>query len=52
MGTGAAVAITLVVAAGIFLLVVAIVVGVLFTMGNQISNVFSNVVAALGSPSP
>ncbi len=51
-GTGAAVAITLVVAAGIFLLVVLIVAGILYTMGNQISNVFSNVVAALGSPSP
>jgi Flp pilus assembly pilin Flp len=38
---------------GILVLVSIVVIVVLLTMGNQIANVFSNVVAALGaSPSP
>ena len=52
MGTGAAVAITLVAGIGILVLVVAVVAVILYAMGNQIANVFSNVAAALGSPSP
>jgi len=52
-GTAAAVVITIVAFAGIVVLVSVLVIVVLLTMGNQIGNVFSNVVAALGAtPSP
>ena len=51
-GAGAAIGITVAIFAGIIVLVSAVVVVILLTMGNQIANVFSNVVAALGSPSP
>jgi hypothetical protein len=54
-GGGAAAAIIITIAAfgGVLVLVSLFTVVVLLTMGNQISNVFSNVVAALGSsPSP
>jgi Flp pilus assembly pilin Flp len=37
---------------GIVVFVGLITAAVLYTMGNQIANVFSNVVAALSSPSP
>ncbi|TAN33188.1 hypothetical protein EPN29_06480 [bacterium] len=50
--TGAAVAIGITVAvfAGVLVLVSILVMVVLYTMGAQISNIFSNVAAALGSP--
>jgi hypothetical protein len=51
-GAGAAIGITVAIFAGILVLVSATVVVILLTMGNQIANVFSNVVAALASPSP
>src|SRR6202163_4326937 len=49
-GAGAAIGITVAIFAGILVLVSAVVVVILLTMGNQIAIVFSNVVAALGSP--
>lgn len=52
-GTTAAVVIAVLAVPGILVLVSILVIVVLLTMGNQIGNVFSNVVAALGaSPSP
>ncbi|GAC1642178.1 MAG: hypothetical protein PVS3B2_14980 [Candidatus Dormibacteraceae bacterium] len=52
-GAGTAVGITVAIFLGIVGLVVLFAVVVLFTMGNQIANVFSNVAAALtASPSP
>src|ERR1700693_571105 len=51
-GAGAAIGITVAIFAGIVVLVSIVVIVVLLTMGNQIANVFSNVVAALGTPSP
>ncbi len=51
-GAGAAIAITVAIFATIVVLVSAVVVVILLTMGNQIANVFANVVAALASPSP
>jgi hypothetical protein len=52
LGGGAAIGITVAVRSGIVVLVGAINVVVLLTMSNQIANVFSNVVAALSTPSP
>src|SRR5258708_5744935 len=53
VGAGAAIGITVAIFAGILVLVSLVVVVILLTMGNQITNVFSNVVAALASsPSP
>ena len=52
LGAGAAVGITAAIFVGILVLVSVVVIVILYTMGNQITNVFSNVVAALGSPSP
>ena len=50
---GATAAIVVVVAfVGVVVLVSIFAIVVLLTMGNQIANVFSNVAAALGSPSP
>jgi hypothetical protein len=51
-GAGAAIGITVAILLGIVVLVGLITVVVLLTMGNQIANVFSNVVAALSTPSP
>jgi hypothetical protein len=51
-GAGAAIGITVAIFIGILVLVSVVVVVILYTMGNQIANVFSNVVAALGTPSP
>ena len=51
-GAGAAIGITVAIFAGIVVLVSIVVVVILLTMGNQIANVFSNVLAALGTPSP
>jgi Flp pilus assembly pilin Flp len=50
-GAGIAIGIT-VVFLGVVVLVSIVVVVVLLTMGNQIGNVFANVAAALGTPSP
>ena len=47
-GVGAAVGLTVASFVGVLILVSAIVVVVLLTMGNQITNVFSNTLAALG----
>ncbi len=54
-GGGAATAVIITIAAfgGVLVLVALFTIAVLYTMGNQIANVFSNVAAALGSsPSP
>jgi hypothetical protein len=52
-GAGVAIGITVAIFLGIVVLVSLFTVVILLTMGNQIANVFSNVVAALGSsPSP
>ncbi|HEY8862888.1 MAG TPA: hypothetical protein VIO37_01800 [Candidatus Dormibacteraeota bacterium] len=51
-GAGAAIAITVAVFIVIVVLVSIFTIVVLLTMGNQIANVFANVAAALGSPSP
>lgn len=52
-GSGLAIVIALLAFGGILFLVSLFTVLILYTMGSQISNVFSNVVAALGStPSP
>lgn len=47
VGAGTAIWITVAVFAGVLVLVAALTVVILFTMGNQITNVFSNVAAAL-----
>ncbi len=47
-GAGTAIGITVAVFAGVLVLVALITIVILYTMGNQISNVFSNVAAALG----
>ncbi len=46
-GAGAAIGITVAVFAGVLVLVALITVVILYTMGSQITNVFSNVAAAL-----
>ncbi len=52
-GSGVAIVIALLAFGGILFLVSLFTVLILYTMGNQITNVFSNVAAALGStPSP
>ena len=52
-GTATAVVVTILAFGGIIVIVSVLVIVVLLTMGNQIGNVFSNVVAALNSsPSP
>ena len=51
-GAGMAIGITVAVFVGIVALVGMFTVVVLYTMGNQISNVYSNVAAALGTPGP
>jgi hypothetical protein len=48
-GAGMAVLVTVLVFGGVLVLVSMITLVILLTMGNQIANVFSNVVAALGS---
>ena len=49
-GAGAAIGITIAIFLGVIVLVSVITGVILFTMGGQISNVFSNVAAALNSP--
>ena len=49
-GAGAAIGITIAIFLGVIVLVSLVTVVILATMGNQISNVFSNVAAALNSP--
>jgi hypothetical protein len=52
-GATAAILVTVLAFGGVILLVSILTIVVLLTMGNQLSNVFSNVVAALGAtPSP
>ena len=51
-GVGIAVGLTLLTFFGVLVVVSIVVIVIVLTMGNQIANVFSNVVAALGSPSP
>jgi hypothetical protein len=52
-GAAAAILVTVLAFGGVIVLVSILTIVVLLTMGNQLSNVFSNVVAALGStPSP
>jgi Flp pilus assembly pilin Flp len=52
-GTATAVVITVLAFVGVLVVVSLIVIAILYTMGSQISNVFSNVAAALGAtPSP
>jgi hypothetical protein len=51
-GAGAAIGITVAILLGIVVLVGLITAVILYTMGTQIANVFSNVVAALSTPSP
>jgi len=52
-GATTAVIITIAAFGGVLVLVALVAFAVLFTMGSQIANVFSNVAAALGSsPSP
>ena len=52
-GAGLAIVIAVLAFGGILFLVAMFTAVILYTMGNQISNVFSNVAAALGStPSP
>jgi Flp pilus assembly pilin Flp len=51
-GAGVAIGLTVAIFAGILVLVSIVVVVVLLTMGNQIANVFENVVTALSTPSP
>jgi hypothetical protein len=48
-GAGMAVLVTVLVFGGVLVLVTFMTLVILLTMGNQIANVFSNVVAALGS---
>jgi hypothetical protein len=49
-GAGAAIGITIAIFLGVIVLVSLVTVVILYTMGGQISNVFSNVAAALNSP--
>lgn len=49
---GLAIVLTVLAFLGVVVVVAVFVIVVLATMGNQFANVFSNVVAALGSPSP
>jgi Flp pilus assembly pilin Flp len=49
-GAGAAIGITVAIFLGVIVLVSLVTVLILYTMGGQISNVFSNVAAALNSP--
>jgi hypothetical protein len=49
-GAGAAIGITIAIFLGVIVLVALITVVILYTMGGQISNVLSNVAAALNSP--
>ena len=49
-GAGAAIGITIAIFLGVIVLVSIVTVVILYTMGGQISNVFSNVAAALNSP--
>ena len=49
-GAGAAIGITIAIFLGVVVLVSLVTVVILYTMGGQISNVFSNVAAALNSP--
>jgi hypothetical protein len=49
-GAGAAIGITIAIFLGVIVLVSLVTVVILLTMGGQISNVFSNVAAALNSP--
>ena len=49
---GMAIGITVAVFVAVLVLVGLFTIVVLYTMGNQIANVFSNVAAALGTPSP
>src|ERR1700682_771438 len=51
-GAGVAIGITVAIFLGVVAFVALITVVILLTMGNQIANVFFNVVAALASPSP
>ena len=52
-GGATAVVVTIAIFGGVLVLVSLLTIAVLYTMGNQIANVFSNVAAALGSsPSP
>jgi hypothetical protein len=51
-GAGVAIGITVAIFLGIVVLVSLITVVIFLTMGHQIANVFSNVVAALSTPSP
>ena len=50
LGAGAAIGITIAIFLGVIVLVSLVTVVILYTMGGQISNVFSNVAAALNSP--
>jgi Flp pilus assembly pilin Flp len=49
-GPGAAIGVTIAIFLGVIVLVAFITVVILYTMGGQIANVFSNVAAALNSP--
>jgi Flp pilus assembly pilin Flp len=49
-GAGAAIGVTIAIFLGVIVLVAFITVVILYTMGGQITNVFSNVAAALNSP--
>src|ERR1700686_808664 len=51
-GAGVAIGITVAIFLGVVAFVALITAGILFTMGGAIPNVFSHVVAALGTPSP
>ena len=47
-----AIGLTVLAFVGVLFLVAVVVIVILLTIGNQLANVFSNVAAALGSPSP
>ena len=49
-GAGTAIGITVAIFVGVLVLVALITVVIIYTMGNQITNVFSNVTAALNGP--
>ena len=49
-GAGAAIGVTIAIFLGVIVLVALITVVILYTMGGQITNVFSNAAAALNSP--
>jgi Flp pilus assembly pilin Flp len=51
-GAGLAIGLTVLAFVGVLFLVAVVVIVILLTIGNQLANVFSNVAAALGSPSP